>query len=254
MSARAAILRCEMPATPASAMSSSVVSMMRSRRPGSLRRALTGGPSSDAADDTSRVAHRKAVGGDVTGDDRAGPDHAVLANRHARTDDGASAEPDVVGDRDGLGRLELVAPGLRVDGVRRGQQLHVRADLAVGPDADLRDVQRDEPPVDEGPGADEHAAAVVDVDRRAHEGALFHPPEELTRHSLSRFGILVVRGEEPRSQLHGFLLCLEDGWVVGDVQVARKHPLVVAAGVAGEIVDGRGCGLRHADDRTYALY
>lgn len=43
-----------------------------------------------------RVARHHDIRRDVTRDDTAGPNDAIIADRHARVDDGASADPHVV--------------------------------------------------------------------------------------------------------------------------------------------------------------
>ena len=62
----------------------------------------------ESPDHPRRVADGDDVGREVLGHHRAGADHGVLADRDARADDGAAAEPHVVADGDRLRRLPLL--------------------------------------------------------------------------------------------------------------------------------------------------
>ena len=89
----------------------------------------------------------------------------------------AAAEPDVVGDRDRLGRLPADPARLGIDGMRRGEQLHPRRELARGADRDRRDVEHHRVDVDERVVTDADFA-VLAVERRADHDVLADVPQQ----------------------------------------------------------------------------
>ena len=126
--------------------------------------------------------------------DRAHADDGVLADPYSGQDDRATAEPHVRTDVDRFRRLPLVASEVRVDGVRRCEQLHVRADLDVVADGDGCDVERDEPEVREGPGADADPGAVVAEERWTDLAPRAELGEELVEDATTFVGLV---GEGP---------------------------------------------------------
>src|SRR5690606_27604895 len=195
------------------------------------------------ADRPGRTPDRDDTGRHVPGHHRAGADHGVVADGHARQHDDPAAQPHVVPDGDGPGGLQLVAARLRLQRVCGGEQLHVGPDLAVLADGDRRDVQRGQVVVDEGAGADGDVAAVVDVQRRPDLGLLAERAEEFFQQGPRRPGVLGEGGLVAGGQAHGPLLAAGDLRVVGDVEVTRLHAFEVRAGVVREVVRRHGPSL-----------
>ena len=94
------------------AISSSAQSIMLSRRSGSTLRVDTG--ALEVLDDAGGIAHRHHVGRNVPGDQRAGADDAVVPDADTGQYGCAAADPHIVTDRDGPGRLELGAARTRL--------------------------------------------------------------------------------------------------------------------------------------------
>ena len=119
----------------------------------------------------------------------------------------------------------------------RGQELHVRPDLAVLPDGDPGDIQSGQIVVDEGPGTDVDIFAIVHCQRRPDPCPLPQATEQLPqqRQGLS----LIIHDYGPVvlvAQPHGALGYPRILRVIGDVQVTREHPFPIRAGIAGEVV------------------
>lgn len=89
------------------------------------------------ADDPAGVAGRNYVSGDVLGDDTAGADNRVLADRHPGQDAHPTTEPDVIAYVDGLGVHLVVRPFHRVFGVVGTVQPDLGADVNEVADRDL---------------------------------------------------------------------------------------------------------------------
>ena len=132
---------------------------------------------------------------------------------------------------DGLRRLPLRPARLGFHRMRRGEQLHVRADLHVVADGDTRDVEDDEAEVDERSGADVRLVAVVAVERGPNLAALPERSEQVEEDAPSRRRVLRRRLVELlREQRRASALLRENG-VVRDVQVACEHSLTLASTV-----------------------
>ena len=70
-------------------------------------------PSSfESANNSGRITDGNDICGKVTNHNRAGTDHRVLTDRDPRTDDHATAQPDIVHDHDGP-RGSTVSTSLR---------------------------------------------------------------------------------------------------------------------------------------------
>ena len=119
------------------------------------------------------------------GDDRARADHGVVADRHARAEDRAGAQPDVVADEIGSPSPTRSA-ARRVDRVRRGDELHAAGDLAGRADRDRRDVEHQAVVVEERAGADAHAGAVLEAEGRPDVHALADTPEQLPQQPVAQ--------------------------------------------------------------------
>ena len=84
----------------------------------------------------SRVAHSKAVVGNIMHDDGSGTDDATLADGHARQDGDTAAQPSVVANGDRVRRLHGLAPIEIVHGVLGRKQLTVRTNEHMVADGD----------------------------------------------------------------------------------------------------------------------
>ena len=171
-----------------------------------------------------------------------------------------AAEPHVVADGDRLGGLELGAARLRVDRVDRGEQLDVRADLGVVSDADVRDVERHEPEVDERPRPEVHVHPEVDVQRRTDPRPVAERAQQLAQPVGGIVGAVAHRLREPlRAGLRGAGQRMDLG--VGLVPVAGDHAFVLRPGVlvghasdaltAGGLSRARPAGTARAEDRRW---
>jgi len=103
---------------------------------------------SDVAHDTTGIAGHNDVRRDVMQNDAAGPDGAVVTDRHARADDDARADPDVLADDDRQRLLEAPLPFTRIDGVGGGAQLYSGAEHRACPYRDRSAVENDALDVD----------------------------------------------------------------------------------------------------------
>src|SRR6185503_10882937 len=126
----------------------------------------------DLALHSCRDAEGDDTSGQIPSNDPARADDRVFADRHAVADNGPAAEPDVVADHDRLCRLPSQPARLGIHRVRRGDDVDSRRDLAGSADSDRRDVEHHAAEVDERPGADRYAGAVVAVKRRAYDDAI----------------------------------------------------------------------------------
>ena len=116
------------------------------------------------------------------------------------------------------------------------QQLDVRADLTVGADANLGDVESRQVVVGEAARAEVDVLTVVDVQRRLDDGILSEFSEEFGQQRAGAVRIVeegpVVGVSQPGPAL-GDPGALR---VVGDVEVPGEHPFPVRAGVPCEVV------------------
>ncbi|GAA5210366.1 hypothetical protein GCM10025774_27100 [Microbacterium kyungheense] len=120
--------------------------------------------------------------------------------------------------------------------MRRREQLHVRADLAVLADRDGGDIERRQVRVDGRARADVDVPAEVDEQRRLEPDIVTEGSDELGEDPLGRavvgdHGPLVL-ADESYGPEHGDA----DVGIVRDVEIAREHPLVVGAIIAGEVI------------------
>ena len=84
----------------------------------------------------SRVAHSKAVVGNVVHDDGTGANDTTLADGHAGQDGDTAAQPSVVANGDRIGRLHRLAPVEIVHGMLGRKQLTVRTNEHMVADGD----------------------------------------------------------------------------------------------------------------------
>jgi hypothetical protein len=103
-------------------------------------------------------------------------------------DNDAATQPHVVGERDRLPVLPPKPPRLGVDGMRRGEELHARGDLARGADVYRCHVEHHGLDVDERSVADADRA-VLAGERRSHDDALAN----MTQHPAQQRVALVPR-------------------------------------------------------------
>src|SRR6185312_12002562 len=124
-------------------------------------------PLSDLANDTRRIADRKAARRQVAGDDAAGADDAAVADRHAGEDYRAAADPYAAADADRPRHLPSGDALGAVEWVGGRVELNRRTHLQIVADLDRRAVEEDAVEVDKGAVADPDVGPVV-----ASEGRL----------------------------------------------------------------------------------
>jgi hypothetical protein len=123
------------------------------------------------ADDSGWIADRDNIGWQVADDDRARTHDGVIADSYSGTNDHATAQPDIIADRDRPGAFPLRPSRLGFDRMRRGEKLHVWPDLHVVTDCDLSDVKRYKAPIRECSGSDVDLETVVAKEWRADNSA-----------------------------------------------------------------------------------
>src|SRR5690606_4724476 len=144
------------------------------------RRARTQRSTRNLADDAARVAGRENAVGKVGCDDAARADHGPRSDAHAGQDAGAAPDPSARADRYRL--AELLAPAhLGIEGMRRGVDLHGRAEKREAADADMAHVQHDAIEIEEHALAELDVRAVVAIERRLHPHGLAACTEELAQ-------------------------------------------------------------------------
>src|ERR1035437_8327489 len=182
----------------------------------------------DLADGSRRVPHGQDVRSKVPSDHSTRAHHRVLTNRHARTHDGATAQPDVVSYADRLASLKLVASRLGLDGVNRRQQLDIRTNLYVVADRDLSNIEGDHTKVRECARTHMDMQAVVDVQRRANDGLLPERPEPVAEDLSCRGGIGLPHLGASFGELLRPLHQRTEFFVIRGVPVTGQHPLALA--------------------------
>ncbi len=99
-----------------------------------------------------RVAYRGHASAHIARNDAPGPDHSIVADRHARQDDGTGANPDVAANADGASELQAGRTFGRVTGMIGCEDLHAWTDLDPVADDDLNDVEDHAVEVQKGAG------------------------------------------------------------------------------------------------------
>src|SRR5262249_14330409 len=125
----------------------------------------------DLADDAAGVAGREDAFGDVSRHHAAGADDRPGADPDPRAEDRRAADPAIRADLDRLAGLPAAAE-LGVHRVRRGVDLHRRAEQGEVPDPDPADVEHHAVEVEEDPLAQQDVRAVVAEERRLHPDAV----------------------------------------------------------------------------------
>jgi hypothetical protein len=108
--------------------------------------------------------------------------------------------------------------------VRRGQQLHARADLAVGADRDRHHVERHEVEVDERAITDAHGAVLAE-ERRPHDHTLADVPQHPAQQRLSLRPNVRPRAVEVSEHRLDPAELGRALTIAGDVQLAAQHPV-----------------------------
>jgi len=103
----------------------------------------------DLPNHPARIADGYVVGRDIPHDNAPGSNHAVVANRHARTDDAMSPKPDIVPDVYGFRPLQPAASNLCINWVESGVNVNARPNLSVIPDGDQITLKEHTPVIDE---------------------------------------------------------------------------------------------------------
>src|SRR4051794_20595345 len=85
---------------------------------------------------TTGVADRYLATRDVPNDDTACSDHRGVADRNPGADHGVTAYPYIASNVHGLRRFQATAPGLRMNRMQSGIDVHARTDLGIVSDVD----------------------------------------------------------------------------------------------------------------------
>src|SRR5262249_25338609 len=148
----------------------------------------------DLSDHTTRVTDCYSVRWDVPHHDAPGSNHAVVANRHPRTDDAMSSEPDIVSDVYGFRRLKPAASNLCLRRVKGCVDVNARPDLSIVPDGDEVAVEEHAPVVNEPVPANADVHPVVATERRLDLRAATDLPEQHLQHLEPLLGVFVWEG------------------------------------------------------------
>src|SRR6185503_20478684 len=114
------------------------------------------------SDNSTRIAGRENIFGNIARHDAAGTDHSARSNTDAGQDQRTAAHPHVGADLDRLAVLLLSAPG-RVERMQRSEDLHARTEQRVVADAHFAYVEHDAVEVEEHPRAELDVRAVVAI-------------------------------------------------------------------------------------------
>lgn len=97
----------------------------------------------DGLDDDCRIAADDGVRRHVFHDDRAGCDDGIVADRDARIDDSAPADPHIIADAHRFAEFDTAQPLFDIERMGRRIDVDARPDQAVIADADVADVEED---------------------------------------------------------------------------------------------------------------
>src|SRR5437868_2929401 len=87
--------------------------------------------SRSVANHTTGVADRYLATRDVPNDDTACSDHRVFADSNPGADHAVTAYPYIASNVHGLRRFQAAAPGLRINRMQSGIDVHARTDLRI---------------------------------------------------------------------------------------------------------------------------
>ena len=142
--------------------------------------------------------------------------------------------------RDGVRELPVVAAKVGVEGMGGGEQLDAGRDLAVVADGHRGGVEDHAAVVDEGPGPDADAAAVVAPERGLYDGPVADVPEQLLQQAPALAGLGMGGGVEALDQALGARVGRDQVRIVGEaVQLAAQHALLLFthAGIVASAAD-----------------
>ena len=115
-------------------------------------------------DNSAGVAGRHTVGGNVVGHHATGSNDSTVANRHTGADGDIAAQPAILSNNNGIGRLNGLAPLQVVDGVLRGVERTIGSNECAVADGDVARIEKHTVVVDEDAFAQVQAVAVVAVE------------------------------------------------------------------------------------------
>lgn len=172
----------------------------------------------------ARVSDGDAIGGDIFDDDASAADDGIVADRHARHDLRAAADPNVVSDCDGGGGFEPPIAQLRVDGVLRGIESANRTDEDVVAEGDGRAVENDGVVIGKEVVSDADIVAVIAPKRR-------HDEERFSRFGLQKphddialaFDVGGRQLIESKAEIFGGEPISDEFAAIGIVQFAAEH-------------------------------
>lgn len=173
------------------------------------------------ANDAGGVAGDDGVGGDIFGDDGAGPDDGIVADGEAGEDGGVAADPDVVVDGDWFGNFPAVGAAEGVEVVGGGVDLDGGAHHDVGPDVDGVVIDDDAVDVEVAVLAEVDIVAVGAVEGGIDEGVWAEVAEEAAEVVADIIdGDAVVEGVEFSADLAA---AFEEDGVETEVGLAGGH-------------------------------
>jgi hypothetical protein len=169
----------------------------------------------------------------IAGDNRAGPDHCIIADGHARKDDGPAADPNVLSDRYGPAELGTCLSDYRIAGMIRRVYLDSRPDLRSGADGHSDDVKNDAVEVQENVRPDPDVIAKITMERRPDNGTVSYFRQQFAK-ERSPFGSRCRKRSVKTDHPHfrGGLICLNFR-IAGVVQFSRQHFLFLCAHAIG---------------------
>ena len=112
------------------------------------------------------------IGGNVFRHDASRADNGIIADRHARENDGACPDPDIISDRDGFGDFHTRLPQLRMQGVFRGRKDTIGGNKNMIAETDSASVLNGKIVIGEEKVPDFDGIAVITPERR-NDGDFF---------------------------------------------------------------------------------
>src|ERR1700730_10515110 len=117
----------------------------------------------------------------IAGNNRAGPDHCIIADGHSRKDDGPAAYPNVLSDRYGTAELGTRLSDRRIARMIGGVYLNSRSDLRSGANGNRDDIKNDAVEVEKNVRPDADVVAKIAMERRPDHGALSHFSQQFAK-------------------------------------------------------------------------
>jgi hypothetical protein len=165
----------------------------------------------------------------IAGDNRAGPDHCIAADGHARKDDRPAAYPNVLSDRYGTAELGTRLSDRRIARMIGRVYLNSRSDLRSGANGNRDDIKNDAVEVEKNVRLDPDVIAKITMERRPDNGTVSYFRQQFAK-ERSPFGCRCRKRSVITNHPHfrGGLICLNFR-VAGVVQFPRQHFLFLCA-------------------------